>query len=44
MINSRDGSGFPLPGKTATAAVNVAVIEQLNQGQILKLSFLLSFK
>ena len=27
-----------------TAAVNVAVIEQLNQGQILKLSFLLSFK
>lgn len=27
-----------------TVAVNVAVIEQLNQGQILKLSFLLSFK
>ena len=27
-----------------TAAVNVVVIEQLNQGQILKLSFLLSFK
>lgn len=27
-----------------TVAVNVVVIEQLNQGQILKLSFLLSFK